>query len=141
MSDETTQDDTSTDESPNARRMRERLEALEQENATLMGRVRLSAFKEAGLDPEAAGLNKAIYRTYEGEPDPSAIIEFAKSEYEWEPPAPTANPAFERMDKVREAATTADPATVADKANEAASTGDWVKSGALKDQQLLGLMR
>lgn len=126
-------------ESSNARRMRERIEALEEERKTLLGRVRLSAFKEAGIDPEQGGLNKAIYRTYDGDPDPEAIREFAAQEYEWKPPSSGVPDAQRRAEAALGAGEPPDPKSALEAAEEAAASGDWLKSGALKDAELLAL--
>lgn len=139
MSDENQNDQQQQDESPNAKRMREQMEALKEQNDALLSRVRLSAFKEAGLDPEAGGLNKAVYRTYDGEPDPEKIREFATNEYDWAPANPGPSDAQQRISALGATGTPPEPENNLDKAHKAAVEGDWVKSAALKDKELLAL--
>lgn len=144
MSNDTTPDPekatSESGESPNAKRMREQLEATQAENATLKGALRMAAFKEAGLDPEQKGLSKAIYQTYDGEPNPEAIKAFAREEYGWEPKVPdTTPPAQQRIQSVMGAGTPEDPPNRLQQAEEAAAQGDWVKSMALKDRELLAI--
>jgi hypothetical protein len=126
-------------ESANVKRMREQLESLQQEREALMSRVKISAFKEAGLDVDS-GIGKAVYRTYEGDIDPDKIREFAQVEYEWEPPQPEAvSPAAQRMETVGQAGTQEAGKTRLQQADDAAGQGDWVNAGKLKDAELLAL--
>lgn len=129
-------DESGSSESANVKRMREQMEALQEQNKTLMGRVRLSAFKEAGIDPEQGGLNKAVYRTYDGEPDPEKIREFATQEYDWQPPTPGPSDAQRRIQTIGSMGNAPEPASALEAADQAAAEGDWVKSGALKDAEL-----
>lgn len=126
-------------ESPNAKRMREQMEALKEQNNMLLGRVRLSAFKEAGLDPEQGGLNKAVYRTYEGDPDPEKIREFAEQEYDWKPPTPGPSAAQQRIQTIGAMGNSPEPRSTMDEAAAAAAEGDWIRSGALKDAELFAI--
>jgi hypothetical protein len=139
MSDDlnTTTDET-TGDTKNAKQMRERMQALEDTNKTLSARVKLSAFKEAGLDPEK-GIGKAVYRTYEGDVDPEAIREFATTEYDWKPVA-TISDGQQRIQTLTQAGSAGEQRkTRIDTANEAAESGDWVKSARLKDAALFAL--
>lgn len=66
--------------------LRRQLEAALNENKTLKAEKRERAFKDAGLDPER-GIGKAVAKLYEGDVDPESIQDFAKAEFEWEPPS------------------------------------------------------
>jgi len=135
MSDENTE----TTESPNVKRMREQIEALQQERDALMARTKLSAFKEAGLDPEK-GIGKAVYRTYDGEVDPEAISQFAQTEYDWTPAENVGvSEAQQRMTAIGSVGSAPPPQNRMQEADEAASSGDWIKAAALKDAELLAL--
>lgn len=125
-------------ESPNIVRMREVIERLQTENTALQGVARQAAFKEAGIDP-STGLGKAIYRTYEGEIDPTKIVEFAQAEYDWEAPAePAVTDAERRIATVGN--TGVDETTdIGGQIVQAEQAGDWIKAQALKDRQLLAL--
>ena len=140
MSDESTSEGQQTEgESANVKRLREQYEALKEQNETLLGRVRLSAFKEAGIDPEVGGMAKAIYRTYDGDPDPEAIKAFATEEYGWKPASGGIPDAQKRVGAALGAGDAPDPESPLEAAAQAAAEGDWVKAGALKDAQLLAL--
>lgn len=65
--------------------LRRQLEAALTEVKTLKTEKRERAFKDAGLDPER-GIGKAVAKLYEGDIDAGAIQNFAKEEFDWEPP-------------------------------------------------------
>lgn len=133
---QTTEED---DSSPNIRRMRERIKELEAENRTKEDALRMAAFHQAGVDPEAPGLGKAVFRTYEGPTDPAAIVEFAKQEYGWEPSAkPKATPseAHQRLAEIDAAAVPEHPPVLDEQISEAEKNGAWMQSLALKTQAL-----
>lgn len=138
MTDETNDTTPPENETPNAKRMRERLEALESENAALNARVKLSAFKEAGLDPEK-GIGKAVYRTYEGDVDPENIRQFATTEYDWSPDTSGVSDAARRMQAIGNMGSGEEARNRIEQADAAAKDGDWVTSAALKDRELLAL--
>ncbi len=125
-------------ESPNAKRMRERMEAMEAENAALHARVKLSAFKEAGLDPEK-GIGKAVYRTYDGDVDPENIRQFAETEYDWQPEQASISAAQQRISSIGNMGTGEEARNRIEEAEAAAQKGDWVTSAALKDRELLAI--
>lgn len=144
MADETNQQNDSG-ESPNVKQMRETIERLQEQNSTYESALRLSAFKEAGINPEK-GIGKAIYRTYEGEIDPDNIAEFAKNEYDFDPAENAGGksedgiPASQqRTQQAMQAGRHEDPPSALDKANEAAKKGDWVTSAAMKDRELMNV--
>lgn len=134
MTDE--QHENESGDSPNFRIVRERMEALEAENATLMSALRVTAFKEAGLDPEV-GANKAIYRTYEGQPDPAAIRAFAEEEYGIKvAEEEVVSQAQANADTVAAHAVPAGGQSALAQADQAAAQGDWKTAMALKDAEL-----
>lgn len=47
---------------------------------TLRERKRSLAFRRAGIDP-TTGVGKAVAKTYDGDPDPDAIRQYAASEF------------------------------------------------------------
>jgi hypothetical protein len=131
--------DESQDESPNVRQMRSKMEAQTTELNMLRGVARQAAFKEAGIDP-TTGLGKAIYRTYDGEIDPAKVVEFATSEYDWQPKeSPTVSDASKRIATIGDQGQTEVSGGRIAQADEAASKGDWLTSQALKDQELFAL--
>lgn len=136
MSDKNQQSDESTGE----KQLREALERKDQRIKEMEGRLRLSAFKEAGIDPEEGGMAKAVYRTYEGETDPEAIKAFAQEEYGWEPSAPAPSEAQQRRQAVQEAGKTPEPKGNLEEATEvernAQDHDDWTRAGYLKDKEL-----
>lgn len=140
MSDDTNEQTTDDGgESPNVKRMREQMEALQEEKNALMARVKLSAFKEAGLDPEK-GIGKAVYRTYEGEVDPEQIRQFAEQEYDWSPQSNARLPeGQQRMTALSQVGSPEEAQTRMQQAREAEQQGDWITSAALKDAELLAI--
>ena len=144
MSDDDTKQDQSSDdsggESPNVKRMREQIEALQEQNNALSAVAKQAAFKEAGLDP-TTGIGKAVYRTYEGEINPEQIKTFAAEEYDWEPKAPGVSDAQQRMNAISQVGSAEEARNRIEQADAAAAEGDWVKSAALKDAELLAIAR
>jgi hypothetical protein len=133
------QADESRDESSNVRQMRSRMEAQTTELEMLRGVARQAAFKEAGIDP-TTGLGKAIYRTYDGEIDPVKVVEFATSEYDWQPKeAPSVSDASRRIETVGNQGQSEVVGSRMEQADEAASKGDWLTAQAFKDQELFAL--
>lgn len=148
MPDETNEQQKAENEHPDIRRMRTRIDELTEENQKLAGRVRESAFKEAGIDV-TEGMGKAIARLYEGDSDPQAILEFAETEFGWNPSAGdqasggpstgTPSPGVqrvresqERMDRVGTSSSPADSDTLDRQIEEAQKRGDVDASMSLK---------
>ena len=127
-------------ESPNVKRMREQIEALKEQNTALSAVAKQAAFKEAGLDP-TKGIGKAVYRTYDGEIDPENISTFAREEYDWEPKGAGVSDAQQRMTAISQVGSAEEARNRIEQAEAAASEGDWVKSAALKDAELLAITR
>jgi len=130
--------DDQTGESPNVKRMREQIDALKAENEALSARTKLSAFKEAGLDPEK-GIGKAVYRTYDGEISPDSIATFARDEYDWQPQAPGVSESQQRMTALGSVGSAPPPRNRMQEAEKASSEGDWTESARLKDAELLAI--
>ena len=130
-----------SEEKPDIRRMRARIEALETENAELAGKAMATAFEKAGLDP-SSGVGKLLFNSYEGLPEAQAIAEYAASEYsidvnEAPSAAATAQVQFEeRIDAVQAVSTSVPPESDLDtQLQEAATSGDWQRYIALQTQQ------
>lgn len=127
--------------------LRKQLEAAQAEIKELKTFKRTTAFKEAGFDPDS-GYGKALARTFEGEPTPEAIREYAKNEYGWEPEQTQAAPerteaetqreqAQGRADQVTASSTSVEPPDdLQGQIAKAEADGDWQTAGALKSQLL-----
>ena len=68
----------------NWKQMREKADKLETEVVELRAKLRKSAFKEAGFDPDI-GQGKALAKLYDGDADADSVRKFAKAEFGWEP--------------------------------------------------------
>ncbi len=140
MSDQNTEDqNTNEPESSNIRRMRERINELEADNKQKADALRMAAFSTAGFDPEAPGIDKAVFRTYDGPSDPEAIVAFATQEYGWTPPAAAkarVDEGHKRLAALDNASVPESPPVDADLIGEAEKNGNWQQSMALKAQKL-----
>lgn len=137
--DESAESEQPESESPNVKRLREINKTQAERIEALESVARLAAFERAGIDPEK-GLGKAIFRTYDGPIEPSAITEFASSEYDWEAPKPNpVSPQQQRMQQVDAMSVPEGSESTLEKADKAAAEGDWVEAQRLKAQQLLAL--
>lgn len=131
-------------------RLRRQLEEALEENKTLKAERREQAFKDAGLDPKR-GIGRAVAKLYEGDADVEAIREFAKDEFEWQPPtgdgdgeqlSPEEQQRLEGEQRVQGVANSALPPRTpsdADRIQEAETNGDWDTANRLKAQQLEAL--
>lgn len=125
-------------------RLQNQVKELTEERDTLRGAVRSSAFRQAGIDPEK-GIGKAIATVYTGDPDPAKIVEFAKSEFDWQA-APSPNEqmgqmlvdAQGRVQQVLDASTSAQEANIDSEIAKAQQAGDYVRLAQLQVQKLTG---
>ena len=110
------------------------IKALKQEKLT-------GAFDALGLDP-SKGLGKAIAKEYDGEPSPTALAEYAKAEYGWEPSAeenPVAgqiNAAQQALDQVGQHAGSVPLPNEKDELAQAEAAGETGKAFAIKSGQV-----
>jgi len=91
MSDMETTEVHLTDDSAGPKQLRDALKREQEKNAALTAQVMEQIYAEVNLDA-TKGLGKAIAKEYKGEPTREALLEYAKQEYEWEPPEAPENP-------------------------------------------------
>ncbi|NIS14587.1 MAG: hypothetical protein GWN97_22450 [Thermoplasmata archaeon] len=136
-----------TDSSDGPKQLREAYERAQARIAELESQARSTAFEKAGLDP-SKGIGKAVAALYDGDPSPDAIVEFAKTEFDWEPTGTQAQTDKERMvaqaqdrlDQVQAASsqvTAPDESTIDDQIATAESEGNWNAAMQLKMQKAL----
>ena len=117
-------------------------------NAVLRTQLLDRSYQELGLDPTKL-VGKAIAEKYEGEPNTTALAEFAKAEYGFEPsPAdPAAHPLAEQittqqtaLDQVGQVAGSV-PAVLSepDTLAKAEAEGDYATTMAIKGNQIAEL--
>ena len=130
------------------------MERERNENKLLKDTLLNASFLQAGIDPHAKGLEKTMRDAYKGEPDVKAIQEWAKENYNWQPPvAPPPEPtegqilgreiatAQQRIDAGTQGAGSTDPNTLDVQIAEAERAGNFVLSLSLKSQKLAQQLR
>lgn len=150
MSDEqTTETQEQTSEAPsdkeiNFQKLREQKEALESELAALRPLRTKETLRQAGFDPDSAE-GKALSMAIDAgkvETDPEKIVEFAGSEFGWEPRTQlteteaTQVEGSRRMEAVRQVTQSDGPSDVSSQIAEAEQAGDWKKAMSLKLRSL-----
>ena len=122
--------------------LRAQLEATLAENRELKAREKSRVFGETGLDPNA-GLGKAIFKEYDGPLEADAILEYAKTEYQYTPASPQQQQAAQiheaqgRLDTAAATAGSIAPAPpTPQQIAEAEAAGDWGTAGAIKAAQI-----
>lgn len=149
MSDETTNDQT-TEEEPDlktpeglreAKKRAEKRARDEAERANIAEtRLMEMAIKSAGISDPTTGIGKAVVMTYDGEPDPDAIREYAEKEFgfkptaqaEAEPIAEQVEEAQQRVETVTASSTPVEPSDLDAQILEAEKRGDVQASMSLK---------
>lgn len=124
--------------------LRDKLEAEIEKRKALEDRLRKSAFKEAGFDPEK-GHGKLLAQVYDGEPDADAIRQVAE-EHELSPnlSAPqqrteeevNRQQAGQRTDQVMGSSQPSDELSIEDQITQAEQSGDQATATALKMELL-----
>jgi hypothetical protein len=126
--------------------LREAYNRIKDENRRLKAEVMLSAYEGAGLDP-TKGLGKAIAKEYDGEPSKEALLEFAKTEYGYEPPSTTQHEQTvqitegnRRIEQVVASSGSSVPLTDKEALRKASAEGDLVTAGRIKAAKLRALL-
>ena len=127
--------------------LRKQLENSLAEVKELKADKRKRAFDDAGLDT-TKGLGKAIHQVYEGEATKEAVVEFAKSEYDWTPPVSDEHPQAQqiqteqaRADQLTDTAGSVAPPSTADQLAKAEAEGDYRTAMAIKSQQVESMFK
>jgi len=127
---------------PEAKGLRAQLEASQSRVKALEAKEKVRAFEGAGLDTEK-GLGKAIFKEYTGELDKDAVLEYAKSEYDWQVSTESEHPEAqqivggqERLDAVTQTAGSIAPPSEAGILAEAEATGDYQKTLSMKAEEM-----
>ena len=140
-------DDTKTviepDTPESGKGLRSKLEEALAEVKQLKAEKMVGEFKEAGLDP-TKGLGKAIAKEYDGEISKEAIQEYARSEYDWEPPVveepnPVAQAIAQEQAALDQAGRTAGSVVQPNQADllaKAEAEGDYQATMNIKGQQV-----
>lgn len=123
--------------------LRDKLEAEIEKRKALEDRLRKSAFKEAGFDPEK-GQGKLLAQVYDGEPDADAIRQVAE-EHELSPnlSAPQRSEeevnrqqAVQRSDQVMGSSQPSEELSIEDRITQAEQSGDQATATSLKMELL-----
>ena len=127
---------------PEAKGLRAQLEATQAELKSVKAKEKVRAFDDAGFDTEQ-GLGKAIFKEYDGELDKDAVLEYAKTEYNWSataesehPEAPQILGGTERLEAVTQTAGSITPPSEAGMLAEAEASGDYQKTLAMKAEEM-----
>ena len=142
-----TTDTTGTEEKETGKGLRAQLEKTLAENRKLKAREMARSFEQIGLTPDK-GLGKAIAKEYDGEISTDALLEYAKTEYGYEPPQQEEQPAIAgqigqeqaRLDTVGQAAGSVTTPTQQEILAKAEAEGDTRTSLQIKAAQLEELM-
>ena len=146
--DETTNSVIEPDTPESGKGLRSKLEEALAENKQLKADKLVGKFADAGLDP-TTGLGKAIAKEYDGEISKEAILDYAKTEYEWEPtPVEELNPVAvaiaqeqANLDTIGETAGSVHTPTQAELLAKAEAEGDTQASMNIKGQQVADMFR
>lgn len=127
--------------------LREAYNRTKEENRKLRAELMLGAYETVGLDP-TTGLGKAIAKEYDGEASSDALLEFAKTEYGWEPPSVTGHEdtgtiteGNERLADVTATSSSSIPLTDSEALQRASAERDLVTAGNIKAAKLRALMK
>lgn len=133
-----------SDKEINFQKLREQKEALEAELANLRPLQTKETLRQAGFDPDSSegkALSVAI-KAGEVEANPDQIVEYAGSEFGWEPkPRLTETEAAQvegskRLEAVRQVTQSDGPQDTQSLIAEAEQSGDWYSSMQLKVREL-----
>lgn len=136
-----------TEPSDGPKQLREALKTEKARTAKLTKQLMGQAYEDAGLDPEK-GLGKAIAKEYKGDPTEEALLEYAKTEYDYEKPEAPDNPQAQtiadeqkKLDNVQTTSTSTAPLTDQDALQKASIDKDPVTAGRIKSDRLRALMK
>ena len=134
--------DQATEPQDEAKGLRGQLEAALAENKELKAEKRGAAFHAAGLDPNQ-GLGKAIFKEYDGELTPDAVLEYAQTEYGYVGDQTSQHPQAEQiqqgqqaLDQVGQTAGSVVSPTQTDVLAKAEADGDYNTAMAVKTGQM-----
>lgn len=128
-------------DSQSPKELREYAKRQSEQAAKYKGIALENSFAKIGLDP-TKGLGKAIAKEYDGEPDAESLLEFAKTEYEYEPVAADhpnqqkIDAEQAKLDAVQVSSTSVTPDNETELLRKASADGDLKTAGAIKAAQL-----
>lgn len=149
MSDEQTTTETpeaTSDKDKNFAALRQQLDQAQAEIEALRPLRTKETLRQAGFDPDTAE-GKALSLAIDAgrvEPDPTQIVEFAGSEFGWEPRTQlteteaTQAEGSKRLEAVRQVTQSDGPSDVGSQIAEAEQAGDWSRAMALKLRRMAG---
>ncbi|RLB68337.1 MAG: hypothetical protein DRH08_01250 [Deltaproteobacteria bacterium] len=129
--------------------LRAQLEASLSEVKTLKADARDRAFVDAGLDT-SKGMGKAIAQVYDGDVSRDAILEFARTEYDYTPDDPNAAQPYPQaeqvalgqaqLDQVGNVSHSLTQSTRPERLAKARRAGDFESEGAIMGAQMQSMM-